>query len=474
MISRASTPVIAGGASLSQGGATSGAAASSTAPVLAVLAGPALATSVPVRRRDVTVADRLLQTGLHAPLGERADAWLSEPPAHERALAEDMLSVVRERAKRRNLSDSRLGTALGLVEDYAAAFPHRILFLPLGGADELMHAVHNEETLAMMGEFKLRQGSLQPGRVGQRVRAQTVSGYISKIRVERGLGAGYAIAHSRVVNLGKMAMTQVRHTEGRKATRALRRGWRAQHFLRAFAAGFDVRSPRGIRRWARMLVGHNFLLRGGEVGTVDERPWDGELGMMSLESVRFYSCAELQVGGRPSDFPAIRFMLSPVKDTYAKLEPVPNWVRRRQPADIPRGSDPLCAYDAFLSYWEQECADVPRGEWATTPLFRDDLGEAVRSQVVRVDCRAAAVAAGFSPEEFGASSLRIGGAEDIYDRYGERADAVIRERGRWWTDIHTIYQRASLSRHLAVSAEMGESCGLSLEAFADGWAMPGR
>jgi len=49
------------------------------------------------------------------------------------------------------------------------------------------------------------------------------------------------------------------------------------------------------------------------------------------------------------------------------------------------------------------------------------------------------------------SSLRIGGAEDMYDRYEETANAVIKERGRWWAGIHTIYQRAiSVSSHLGV------------------------
>ena len=167
-------------------------------------------------------------------------------------------------------------------------------------------------------------------------------------------------------------------------------------------------------------------------------------------------------------------MILPIKDTYASRAPVPNWVRRRKPASVPRGADPLCAYDAFLSYWEACCAQVRREEWATTALFTDELGQVVATKTMRLDCRAAAMAAGLDPSEFGASSCRIGGAEDIYDLYEDRADAVIRERGRWWSDIHLIYQRASASRHLRVSAAMGESRGISLEAFADGWAMPGR
>ena len=427
------------------------------------------------RKRPADLSSRAMLSGLHDRLGDQADPWSGVPSHVELALSESLRSEVRHLALSRNLTDARFKTALRLFEDASSALPHRIWFLPLGGADELRNAVHNEESFGMLAEFKMRQGSLQPGHIGEPVRADTVAGYISALRVERGLGAGYLIAHSQTVRVAKYALLAYKHGEARgQGTRALRRGLRAQHLLRAVQAGFDIVSVRGMRRWARLLVAHNFLLRGGEPGAVDSRPWLPHTGMLSLESVRFFSCEELAEGGQPAAHPAIRFMILPIKDTYASRAPVPNWVRRRQPASVPRGADPLCAYDAFLLYWEACCAQVRREEWATTALFTDELGQVVATKTMRLDCRAAAMAAGLDPSEFGASSCRIGGAEDIYDLYEDRADAVIRERGRWWSDIHLIYQRASASRHLRVSAAMGESRGISLEAFADGWAMPGR
>ena len=36
---------------------------------------------------------------------------------------------------------------LGLLEDFRVAFPSRILFRPLSGPDEVVNAIHNEETL---------------------------------------------------------------------------------------------------------------------------------------------------------------------------------------------------------------------------------------------------------------------------------------------------------------------------------------
>ena len=99
----------------------------------------------------------------------------------------------------------------------------------------------------------------------------------------------------------------------------------------------------------------------------------------------------------------------------------------------------------------------------------------VKTKDIRVDVRIIATLAGLDPSQFGASSLRIGGAEDIYDTLAEQADPIIKERGRWWTDIHRIYQRASASRHMRVSALMGSADGISLEALAPaGWALPAR
>ena len=123
----------------------------------------------------------------------------------------------------------------------------------------------------------------------------------------------------------------------------------------------------------------------------------------------------------------------------------------------------------------EDTEGVARADWPTTPLFRLPNGDCVKTKDVRVDARVIASSAGMDPAEVGASSFRIGGAEDLYDRLEEKANPVIQECGRWHTDIHKIYQRASASRHMRVSAMMGESRGISMEAVApSGWALPAR
>ena len=64
----------------------------------------------------------------------------------------------------------------------------------------------------------------------------------------------------------------------------------------------------------------------------------------------------------------------------------------------------------------------------------------------------------------------MGGATDIRDRLGASAINTIKQRGRWWSDIAFIYQRALVSEHLQLSADMAEAASRDLEALCGGWA----
>ena len=84
-------------------------------------------------------------------------------------------------------------------------------------------------------------------------------------------------------------------------------------------------------------------------------------------------------------------------------------------------------------------------------------------------CRMA-VALGLDPKQFGGKSFRVGGATDIRDRMGAAAINTIKQRGRWWSDIAFIYQRALVHEHLQLSADMAEAASRDLEALCGGWA----
>jgi len=74
---------------------------------------------------------------------------------------------------------------------------------------------------------------------------------------------------------------------------------------------------------------------------------------------------------------------------------------------------------------------------------------------------------------FGAKSFRIGGATDYRAVYGPAAaERMIRQRGRWWSDVHTLYERALAEEHLQGSAAVGDAVGAELEALCEGWVQP--
>jgi hypothetical protein len=428
------------------------------------------------RPRPKELVDRIGALGLHDPLGEVAVPWDAEPSAEERSQADELSARLRGHVQARNLSDSRLTTSVGLLEDFVAVFPNWVLFKPVEGPRALMNAIHNERTLGMVAEFKRAQGSKQAGKKGQKVLAKSIAGYISALRAERSIGAGYNLLSSQALNISSIALKAMRREDGPGDARRLRRGLRIQHFRAAIANGLDFWSRSGLQRCARALVAWNLLLRGGEVGTVDARVFVVGIGLLTLASVTFFSREDLRQLGKDEGFPAARVMVVPIKDAAAKAEPArPNWIRRRLGDEFPHMSDPTCPYDVLLELFRQESDGIDPLIYHTRPLFCNPDGTMVRTSDVRVDNRIIGAAGGLDPAELGASSCRIGGAEDLYDVYEERANPIIQERGRWCTDIHTIYQRASASRHMRVSAQMGRASGISMEAAApSGWAMPAQ
>ena len=81
---------------------------------------------------------------------------------------------------------------------------------------------------------------------------------------------------------------------------------------------------------------------------------------------------------------------------------------------------------------------------------------------------------GFPPEEMGGKFARIGGATDMREWIGDNSQSLIRERGRWASDVAAIYQRALLKSHLRASVGVG---GLTIpsrdmEALVKGWTQP--
>lgn len=423
---------------------------------------------------DIHETSRAL--GLSQPLERDLGMWTAPPGSEEAAAAARLLGVHRELVRTANKSDNRLGTALEFLKLFKARFPHRILFHSLDGNRSHAAARHNSETKGMLAAFISENGSIAPGKKkGKPILQSTIAGYVSAIATECAVASGYAPTDERRDVGAARSGKSMRRAEGKRgagdATRKLRRGIRAQHLRQAAAAGIDRFSRSGARRWARDLVAHNLYLRGGEAGVEgDPADFNPAEGHITAASLKWFTAAEAG-----QEQPAFRLFVMPIKDTNETLKPIPQFVERRNGPEVPVGSDPLCAYDAVLLMWRNDFAAASATQLAATPLFQSDTdGVAVNTEVMREDARMIARLTGMTEMEVGGTSFRIGGAEDTYDLFGVEGEAVIRERGRWHSDIHQLYQRCSAARHMHVSTQIGNSTGASLEALGEGWANPGR
>ena len=82
-----------------------------------------------------------------------------------------------------------------------------------------------------------------------------------------------------------------------------------------------------------------------------------------------------------------------------------------------------------------------------------------------------------NPDDFEARAFRIAGATDFRAALaGNDAESMrtIKDRGRWSSEIHAIYQRPLLSVQLHASAVVGATREVGLEDVIAGFAQPAR
>ena len=109
---------------------------------------------------------------------------------------------------------------------------------------------------------------------------------------------------------------------------------------------------------------------------------------------------------------------------------------------------------------------------ANTPLFAHANGRAYCTEDVRQLGKRMAEGAGIPPEAVGGKLFRIGGATDLRSILGEGGQRLIKERGRWGSDVAYVYQRALLSDTLHASGAMADADSADLEAAVAGWVQP--
>ena len=128
----------------------------------------------------------------------------------------------------------------------------------------------------------------------------------------------------------------------------------------------------------------------------------------------------------------------------------------------------------MLAWWSLRTAHIPQDQWNSVPLFTAPEGSphdtspenVFQSKHMLPILRRDAVAAGVTETEVFGNAYRVGGATDLRDAPTtlggppigmEQATRMIKERGRWWSDIYEIYERVSLAEHALASASLTES-----------------
>ena len=375
----------------------------------------------------------------------------------------------------------RLRTALGWFEDFLSA-SRRVPFVPAIGPDAAVGAMWNRATLLAFGEF-IRRSPPRGKSHGDHVRADAIAGYVSAIHLLRSREARYDVCPTEADLVGPLAGKQMRREDGPPGERKLCRGLRLEH-LAAAAETFDRFSAVGCVEWAAALTAHSALLRGGEVGVPDDvAPEPSRI--ITWHSIRFQ---------QPTRESAMRqwlmLMVVPIKDPTARRRGYPTPIARRHDGRF--GADPLCAYDAValawwrrrhggapfpldvagrpaVSWWQRTstCSEAPRLD---APFFADAVGLPMRTAGVRALVQRLAVLAGLDPAVFGAKSLRVGGATDWRDCLGDASAHVVKQRGRWFSDVAEVYQRPLLASHLAASMWVRPGGSADLESLCAGFA----
>ena len=440
--------------------------------------------------RLVHTAAASLGLELPGPDGGNLHQWRSPPPAEERRAAERLLLTARESADLAGTSDPvKLLTTFGHLRDFCLVTPNRFLFCFPYYRGDIKAEAYNEATFAMFAQFVRERGSREQGRRrGRPIKADTVSDHVSRLKtfLERYAGCSL-VPPNRGSRLVPRMLKHMRGEDGPLKTRKLRMGLRGRH-LKALIElidgpspppEFDPRTYAGALRLTLLLVCHNTLMRGGEPGVTDSCvKFNPQLGHISIESLTFQYLLYQGWNRRTATL-----LVMSLKDVNRQLQPVPlvlmqralahHHTRQHGGTQPSYAHDLACAYSAIRSLWAWRISVVPPERRGQQPLFalppQTGNDKPVDTSFVRETVRLACDLLGLPRGLYGGSSLRIGGATDLYDMYGVAGMRLIKERGRWQSDVAQIYSRASATAHARISTDVIDAEGVDLEAFAGSW-----
>jgi len=108
------------------------------------------------------------------------------------------------------------------------------------------------------------------------------------------------------------------------------------------------------------------------------------------------------------------------------------------------GAGLRCSYDAIVIAYRLRVHLASAADRASTAIFTLPIGKITDTSHVRERARVISSLSDIDPAEGGANSFRISVASEFRewcDRRGLDTSRLLKERGRWWSDIGYIYAR---------------------------------
>ena len=348
---------------------------------------------------------------------------------------------------------------------------------------------HDQETLELLAVFMQAAGSRVS--LGKPLLPDTIATVLTTLRVFRARDTGREVLAPGEVSTTAQLIKEFRRDAGLASVRAESRGMRAWVLRRAWDAGYAKTHP---REWELALVAHNLVLRGGEPGGTGDKAWQASKGI-SMTDVEWHTPNDASRG-----YEWLTIDVVSIKDQLTTLpRAVPMPIRERTRTND-GNLDAMCTFGFITDRMRQlrktvsacggDCVwcwgpaaarraiggRVPMScRRANTPLLQQSDGSPWNTKRVGEVAAEIALAAGLSKKEvamFGAKSFRIGGATDLHEIYGAAGERLLRERGRWKSDIAYIYARAITMSHLEASAAVGDANAMTLEDSLSGWTQP--
>ena len=250
------------------------------------------------------------------------------------------------------------------------------------------------------------------------IKASSAANYLGSVQGwhlrQTGVKLAAGIRLARVAELVK-GLRRLRGDPGRR----VRQGVSPDVLRQQMDKLLDPATMDGANMRAALSLGFQGLLRGAEF-TVRQRKWDPMKDMSRAD------VAEL------SDERAVIMML-PCKNMQ-------HMNGKTVPLVVGGGGAFIDAPAELLNL--RRVDPVAAAEQSSTPLFRNSDGSAITEGQVRQTIKLLMADVGAAAADFGAHSLRIGGATALYKAGASHID--IMTMGRWSSDCYRLYVRACL------------------------------